>query len=478
MSKSKKFFLNLVIMFAIFILVGMLPPFGAITPNGMKTLGAFLAIVFGWIALDIMYTSIIGFFLLGLTGIMTPASAITAGFSNSIVQMTIIIGALAVGLSQVGVGELLTNFALSRKSVVGRPWLLVIAFAILGGAFGLLGNGMLGYLLLFSIVGEMARSRGYENKSAFMTFVFCMIMYCATYLPSGFAPWLPTMIMFGGIYTNAMPDISLPFVKIFVLGLILTVVLFIVLMILAKFVFRVDVSKFVLTEEERQEYAKYKAPMSAKIALACLGVYILFIVLPVFMGTENMFLKFLNDIGIIGWSIVLMCILAALRDAEGNVIVSLAKMFADAPWIVIMLLTVTIPLGNAMASADTGIMETMVMYVQPAMSSIGVIGMYIFVFVFLGVITQFAHNFVAGAIFLPLFGAVGLNIGADPVLLFFIMFTALNVSFATPAASMNSGILFAVEEVNQKWAYIWGWILLALTGITIALLYPIITMLL
>ncbi len=107
----------------------------------------------------------------------------------------------------------------------------------------------------------------------------------------------------------------------------------------------------------------------------------------------------------------------------------------------------------------------------------GATGIYIFVFVFLGILTQFAHNFVAGAVLLPLFGTVGMNCGADPHILFFLMFTALNVSFATPAASMNSGFVFGSDQVNPKYAYIWGWLLLIVTGVVVLLGLPLWNML-
>ena len=477
MLKSKKFLINLAIMLMLFVVIGMLPPFGGITEVGMKVLGAFIAIVYGWIALDITYTSVIGFVLLGLTGFFTPLSALIAGFSNQTVLMTLVVGAFATGLSKLGVGELVINFMLSRKIVVGRPWVLVIMFCIIAGIFGLTNNALLGFLLLFTIAGEMARNRGYEDKSMFMTFMFCLIIYCATMFPGGYGAWLPIMIMFGGMYTAAVP-VAISYAEFFILGLVFSVVFVTIFCLIAKFVFRIDTSKFVLTEEDRLRYAANEAPKKAKIATACMAVFIFLIVLPVFCNPSNPIIAFINNIGIIGWSIVFTGILAALRDEEDKPLLDIVDMFASAPWAAIMLIAVTIPLGNAMSSAEVGVMATMIMYVQPMLASMGVIGMYIFVFVFLGVITQFAHNFVAGAVFLPLFGTIGLNIGADPVVLFFIMFTALNASFATPAASMNSGILFGMKEVNTKWGYIFGWLTLVLVGLCIVLLWPVVNILL
>ena len=472
MSKKMSGIIHFFVMVALYFIVSMLPPFGMVTPMGMKILGAFVAIVYGWIFMDLLFASVFGFLFLGMTGVFTPATAVSAGFSNQTVQTIIIIGAFAAGLNQLGLGELITNFMLSRKIIVGRPWLLVIAFCIMGALFGLMNKGLFGILLLYAIVESIGKKCGYENKSAAMSFMCCMILYCCIFLPAGFAPYLPTMLMFGGIYANAM-QVALPWGAYFVAGLILSLVVAVIMILLAKFVFRIDVSKFSITEEQRQQYAAEKAPTVAKAAFACLVVYIALIVAPQFLGTENAIMAFINNVGLIGWTLVYMAIFVLWQGKDGKPVLNIGKMFADIPWVVVMLVAVTIPLGNAVSNADGGIMATLNVWLRPILANFGVTGIYIFVLVFLGVLTQFTHNFVAGAVFLPLFGTVGASLGADPYLLFFFMFTALNVSFATPAASMNTGFAFGSPQVNPKWAYIWGWILLIVTIIVALIGIPI-----
>lgn len=472
MSKKVTNLIHFGVMVALYVIISMLPPFGMVSEMGMKVLGAFVAIVYGWVFMDLFFASIFGFLFLGLTGVFTPASALSAGFSNATVQSIILIGAFAAGLNQLGLGELITNFMLSRKFVVGRPWMLVIVFCVLAALFGLCNKGLFGIILLYSIVGNIAKKCGYEDKSPMMSFMCCMILYCCIFLPSGFAPYLPTMLMFGGIYANAM-QVALPYGQYFVAGIVLSLIVAAIMILLAKFVLRLDVSKFTITEEQRQHYAAEKSPMTAKAAFVGLLIYISLLVIPQFAGTELPILAFINNVGLIGWTIVFISVFVLWQDENGKPALDLVKMFANVPWVVVMLVAVTIPLGSAVGNGDVGIMATLNVWLRPVLANFGVTGLYIFVFVFLGVLTQFAHNFVAGAVFLPLFGTVGVSLGADPYILFFLMFTALNVSFATPAASMNTGFAFGSDQVDPKWAYIWGWLLLVVTIIVVIVGLPL-----
>lgn len=79
MTKGK--YINIAIMFVIAILIGSLPPAGQITEVGMKVLGVFVAILYGWIFVDLLLPSIFGFIGLGLTGYTTINGALSPGFA-------------------------------------------------------------------------------------------------------------------------------------------------------------------------------------------------------------------------------------------------------------------------------------------------------------------------------------------------------------------------------------------------------------
>ena len=50
-------YIHIAIMLVITFGVGFLPPFGQITELGMKVLGCFLGVVYGWIFIDLLWVS-------------------------------------------------------------------------------------------------------------------------------------------------------------------------------------------------------------------------------------------------------------------------------------------------------------------------------------------------------------------------------------------------------------------------------------
>lgn len=78
------------IMIGLMIGIGMLPPFGQITPMGMKILGVFVGTLFGWMFLDFVVSSTIGLIFLGLSGYTSIMGAFQAGISDTVVMNMLI----------------------------------------------------------------------------------------------------------------------------------------------------------------------------------------------------------------------------------------------------------------------------------------------------------------------------------------------------------------------------------------------------
>ena len=57
------------------------------------------------------------------------------------------------------------------------------------------------------------------------------------------------------------------------------------------------------------------------------------------------------------------------------------------------------------------------------------------------------------------------------------LFIGLACSFATPAASMNSGFIFGNPQIDVKRAYLYGWTLLIVAIVCTLLLLPLFQML-
>lgn len=472
-SANKKIYIHVVIMFLLGYIVSILPPIGQITPMGMDVLGVFVILIYGWIFVDIFWISLIGFFLLGLTNVSTIAQAFITAFSNQTVITMLIVFALAAGLNELGIGDMIANYILSRKFLIGKPWVLIAAFVATAFFLSVIGKGMIGCILLCTIAGNILKACDYEDRSPLMSFLFCMIGYGAL-LPMNIIPFQPTMLMNSAIYTNAIPNLIQPFGAYMLIGCAIYAVTFIIMILLAKYVFHIDASKFNITEEMCNEFAQKKPSKVTKVAMITLCIYVLILILPEFLPATIPGVAIAKKIGLMGWTIIFLGIFSLWRDKEtGAPALSLERCFGQMQWTTIMLVSVTLPVSNALSNADVGVMATIAQWITPILSGFSIFGLYVFAFILVSVLSQFLHNMVVAVLFLPLFGTVAISMGANPYILYFLMFMGLNTAYATPAGCGTGALIFGNKQIERKYAYIWGLLVSVIMTIVAILLYPV-----
>ena len=99
-TKKKSFEKTIIhsIVIAVIILgFGHLPTFSTVTPYGMKALGCFIAIIYGWLFAGMLITSILAFILIPFTGLVTANGLLIAGFGN-IVTLQVLFVLMLPGL--------------------------------------------------------------------------------------------------------------------------------------------------------------------------------------------------------------------------------------------------------------------------------------------------------------------------------------------------------------------------------------------
>ena len=75
MTLKKSNYIHLAIMFILAFGISYLPPFGQVTPFGMKAIGVFVSVLYGWIFFDLFWTSIYGFMIIPILGLNTVTGA-------------------------------------------------------------------------------------------------------------------------------------------------------------------------------------------------------------------------------------------------------------------------------------------------------------------------------------------------------------------------------------------------------------------
>lgn len=462
MSITKKHYIHLGVMFILTLLISLIPPFGQITSIGMKTLAIFVAVLYGWLTYDLILPSIYGFFGLTVLGIMSSADALSIGLGNSQVVSILAAMAFSGAMEAVGVTRMMANWLLTQKTFRKSPWFLVSA--IIGSSYvlGLAGAGLAAIMLIWATVMDIAREGNFKKGDSLITFMIMMVIAAA--FSGGFAiPFHAISLIFTAYFTQAT---GLTFaIGPFVAVAIPTTVAVLVLMVLcAKFIFRLDANRFSMSDEIIARLEQQKVERPAKIGFVVLILYMLALILPsTFPKMPGAAL--LNALGIAGVSLIGMFVLAIV-SVNGERILNLTNVWSHSiDWSLVLLLAVTFPLAEAMRAADAGIMPTIVGLVMPIVSKMGATTFMIVCMIILGILTQVTHNIVLAAMFTPFLVPLCVQLGGNPYVMFFIMYFALNASYMTPAASFQSAMAHAHEAVDAKWCYIYGFLFSIFTWI-------------
>lgn len=468
-TNNMKSYVHVAIMLVLMLGIGFLPPVGDITPLGMKVLGVFLGLVYGWCFVDLLWTSLFGFFALGLTGYMDATSAIAMAFNNQSLVIVLVCFVFAECVNQLGVSSAIAYWILGRKVFVGRPWLFIAGVIAVSMILSLFGGVYAAIFLMWSVVAKIAELNNIPKGNILISMLTAMIVYAAF---TGYAsiPFGPMALMYGGMFTNAT-GLSVPAMPLIISGLTYGTLTFALMFVISKLFFKVDASQFKFTEELRQEYASFQINKVQKAGLVLLLIY--FFALLLSFTLKGGIWSILSSWGIVGFSIIYMVIFSIWKDENGAPICDMAQCFKNGiVWDTLVLFAVTIPVSAAMESAEVGITSTIHSVCTVLFSGWDLTMMIIVIMIVIGAITQLMHNIVLGAIFIPIFAPIVIEMGGNPIAFFFMFYMILQCAYATPAGSMMAALVFGKKDVPVKHSYLYGIMFWIVSEIVFIVLMP------
>ena len=296
-----------------------------------------------------------------------------------------------------------------------------------------------------------------------------IMMIAATGFSGVFAvPFRASAMMFESYFIEAM-NTTFPVIPFIVISVLTTGTVTLLMALLGKVVFRLDASKFVLAEDIVADLQSVKITKEAKAGFVVLIVYTIALVLPAMWPTMPG-AAILNSLGVGGVSCIGLIAMAVI-SYNGKSLIDIGKSwtrFMD--WQLVLLLSVTFPIAEAMRAEGTGIMPTIMQAVVPVVSGMGVLKFMIVATILLGLLTQVTHNIVLAAMFTQFLCPLCAEIGGNPYVMWFLMYFTLNASYMTPAASMQSALVHGHEGINKKYAYIFG---ITISIVTWAILFGV-----
>lgn len=180
-KKNTMYYINIVIMFALMFGIAQLPPFGQITPLGMQILGIFVAVLYGWCTVSLMWPSLMGIVAVGMTQYCTINEAFAAAFGADIPLTIIVVYTLAAYLEECGLNQYIANWFISRKIGEGRPWVFTLLILAAAWVMSALVSTFATIIIMWMIFYKVCEQIGEPHRSKYTAMVIAaIVIICGT----------------------------------------------------------------------------------------------------------------------------------------------------------------------------------------------------------------------------------------------------------------------------------------------------------
>lgn len=451
-------------LFLMFVFGHICPPWSAITEPGIKILGVFL----GWIFLvitefGIMIPSLLAMFAMLLTEFYTAEDVMSSGFGSNVPLLCMFAMVLIYAFRSTKGDEVIVRYIISRPFLSGHPTRFLLAFNItitVLSVFMDLGGMMLG----FAFINAIANIAGYEKDSSFRRYMlmttFILSQVAMNVLPSKQGSLL-TIGAFSGTITAA--GYPLDMACYIILNLIISLVMAVVLSLVAKPVFKADLTLMKSLDVgqivQNGESIHLSKPQIISGVMMVAGFA--FPVVQMIFPTDSALYVWMGNIG----QVLFMSLIVALMEIihiKGKPICKAAEAFSKGVlWDIYVGTAAIVLLSGAMSSADSGIGTWIGQLFSVVFSEMSFPLLLLIVIVLSGIVTQFFSNvatmvLVSSVIsqFAIDYAASGINVAVFPALIA----QVCQMGCLTVAGSAYVALLQAEPGMPErpKWIYFGG----------------------
>ena len=216
------YFVHYVIMLALIACGWLLPAGEVITPMGMKAVGIFAGLIYGWIFIDLIWPSLLGLVLISFTGYGTLTGVFGEGFGSEIVLLIIFFSVFTKWLEDIGLTNSIAQWMLSRKFLAGKPYLFLFVIFLVTYVVSACVGIYATIFLMWGICYQMLLNLGYAKREKLTSFVLIGVAYVSI-MGMTVIPWSPWSLMgLKGLATASGMTIGMLRYSIFMLVIALT----------------------------------------------------------------------------------------------------------------------------------------------------------------------------------------------------------------------------------------------------------------
>ena len=429
-----------------------LPVVEPLTREGMVLLMSFIGAIYGWSFINMLWPSVLAMFSMGMQ--LGVAKVLAAGLGSQITWMLIFLYLVIGIMTETKIIDNLSAWFLTRKIVLGKPWIL-FAVMILGCYVCSLLSGFGSLVIFLTLTFKMCELMNIKPYTKFPTMMGLGIVLSVALAAIAF-PFKGTGLQFvvtwagiTGTQIDYMGYMAVAFpVSIFVLALFV---------LICRFIIRVDVAPLKNFNPAEAGVVLNKLTGDQKLAAVVLAWALFDLCAPAVLPAEWLLVQFLNKLTQFG-QVALPLIVFMVIKYNDKPVIEFQKLAAKhVPWELFMMMGVIMPLANFLTADTTGIKQMMTTLVQPLLG-LGTVGFLLVVMGVTCLLTNFANNFVVGMIMMPVIYAFSMatdGLTASAALMVLIFMT--HFAFLTPGATPFAAVMYS----NTKWikstdAFKWG----------------------
>ncbi|MBR5319939.1 MAG: hypothetical protein IKU46_10150 [Peptococcaceae bacterium] len=438
MQTNKMTYVHCAIVFVFAFFFRFVPPIGQITPYGMGILGTFIAAIYGWSTIGMVWPSFICLTAIGIS--VGPNMMIASGFNATILAMIFVFLLMAL-LEETGATTWLVNTILGSKFTMGKPWLtlfLLFVAAFIGGIL----NSMVMAVVFVGVFTTLCKNLNMTPHTKLPT---CLMLGTALSLLMGqiSIPVMGNAMMIMATYNAMFPEpLNLLQYMLFMIPMgFLMMATYVMVM---RFVLRVDVSP--LKDFDPAMFGgNQKATRDMKLAIMFFVIYMVLVVLSS-VSALGAIAGFLSLFGMFGIIAMVICVMMLLKKEDGTPFLHFHMSAAKIGWDPVLMVAFIMVISTYMNVEATGISQTLMSLLMPFTT----LSPFVFIIVallFAMITTNFATNLIIIVMVMPVIynfaGMVGLNASG----LMCLLFISAHLALATPAAAPPTGIMMTAKEM-------------------------------
>ena len=239
MGEAKKVnLIHYVICFAFCMLFRFLPPVMGLTETGMGVMGTFIGAVYGWVLIDMLWPSMCALVGIGLT--IGMQNMMNACFANEaivgLIMCMIVVGAAIKN----GALTWLAMKLLTSPALAGKGWTIIAVILLLAWLVGSF-NPMIMMVIFATFMISVFEQVGVKKDDKLVIIMFLAVSYQIMRGQILF-PFMSTGLTYMMAYNSMFPNMPLDMGKYMIMMFTMGIIMLVVLLVLMKFVFRVDVN--------------------------------------------------------------------------------------------------------------------------------------------------------------------------------------------------------------------------------------------